>query len=111
MKKTDGQATASNQEAVEMVDVGTQTEIDEDVKPADAGTQADLLQPPMTETGVQTDTPSDSEVHTSLVTNDSATPSEVQNSLISKLMIQSVTRKINIFCVRGTTMRNFIHQL
>ena len=52
MKKTDGQATASNQEAVEMVDVGTQTETDENVKPADAGTQADLLQPSMTETGV-----------------------------------------------------------
>ena len=91
-----------------MVDVGTQTETDENVKPADAGTQADLLQPSMMETGVQTDTPSDSEVHTSLVTNDSAIPSEVQNSLISN---DSASDKENqyIFCVRGTMMRNFIH--
>jgi len=60
-KKPDGQATASNHveiEAVEMVDVGTQTEIQNE-NSIDVGTQADFLQPPVVEIAVQTDTPSE----------------------------------------------------
>jgi len=60
-KKPDGQTTASNHveiEAVETVDVGTQTEIQSE-NSIDVSTQPDFLQPPVVEIALQTDTPSE----------------------------------------------------
>jgi len=89
MKKTDAQTTESNQEAVEMVDVDTQTE---NLKSADVSIQVDLLQPSVNETGVQTNTAEVFPVTSGLAATSSVTDNFANDN--------------HFFCVKGMMMKN-----